>query len=772
MFTLVVIPFAFGYLVATRVLRERQWQLCLPVAYALALTFFLCSVNVLFRFFSLKQSVWMTLGLIAVVSAGLLRLKSDRCSTLRLGKLEAAVVIILAMTASFWALFWQMRHSDDDFFPHAPIMAFFLRDIFPPRNPLYPQFTLQGHYGRDLIISALSVLFGGRFFQVQYITTALSQAALVCLIYFASRRYLRSWRAALLGVVLAFLGVNEYMRRGLIDTFGNNNSFAYLLLFLNMYLYFVALTRRDVGSKVVSALSLGTYAIVYETHYGVLLIAFSAWPFILLARRRRWQPRYIGVTGFIVAASLAIAVIQGGALSEVAKRQVVGLTRLGAPGSTADFALAEQHVSVRFPKSPIGITSFDGTEYSIFSSRLVREGGRFVAFLPLVTLSLLILRRYWGVLVGLVSMLAIAVPATVDFGAFNGESFRFLFFAGVTASVVFGASVGLWLDWLSGRGRVPVWAAVGVIGLLLFTCSKSTRVVLRDVWDVWKRSEEYFWSAEEWACNGITQNLLCDPLDVRAAMKLRSLIQPGERLLTNMYLERMAPTLMAHSIVSIFSGAYVDGHGIRISKDQVFAMSKEYMAPAGFRAMAFWNTGDMSILQGMRVTYLLVDPARLSPKIYARLRNESRLELLDRESDARLFQVREVYRVRLDAQKYQQPLPFDVEVVSADFPSIVRPKRFYEIPFVLTVGSSSFDGQIEVGYRILFGDLMMNAGDEVRHVVKMTRSSAGQWMGKLFFVGPYDGGEYTVELYAVDAGGPHVLRQPSGQRARYHVEVK
>jgi hypothetical protein len=187
-------------------------------------------VNLLFHFF-LKQSVWMALGLIAVVSVGLLHLRSGRWSTLRLGKLEATVVIILMMTASFHSLFWQMKYSDEDFFPHAPIMAFFLRDIFPPRNPLYPEFSLQGHYGRDLTISALSLLFDGRFFQVQNITTALSQAALVCLLYFSSRRYLRSWRAAVLAVVLAFLAANDYLRYGLIDTFSNNNSFAYLFLF-------------------------------------------------------------------------------------------------------------------------------------------------------------------------------------------------------------------------------------------------------------------------------------------------------------------------------------------------------------------------------------------------------------------------------------------------------------------------------------------------------------------------------------------------------------
>lgn len=770
MFPLVGIPFALGYLVATRVLRERQWQLCLPVAYALALTFFLCSVNAFFHFFSLKQSVWMALGLIALVSLGLLRLKPGHCSTLRLGKFEATVIIVLAMTASFYALFWQMKYSDDDFFPHAPIMAFFLYDIFPPRNPLYPEFSLLGHYGRDLTISALSVLFRDHFFEVQYIVTALNQAALVCIIYFVSRRYLRSSRAALLGVVLAFIGTMEHLRYGLIDTFTNNNSFAYLFLFLNMYLYFVALTRRDVGSKLVSAVSLGTYAIVYETHYGVLLIAFATLPFIVLARRRRWRPRYIGVAAFVVLASLAMAMVQGGTLSEVAKQHLAGVVGPTAVAPAGDVALAQQHVSVRFPKSRIAIMSWEGTEYSIFSSKLVQEAGRFAPFLPLATLLMFVVHWYWGVLVGMVGMLAIAVPASVDFGAFNGESFRFMFLAGVAASVAFGAVVGLGLDRLAGRGRVPLWATAAVAGLLALTCSHSTQVVLRRFQDVAKRGAEYFWSAEEWACNGNTRNL-CDPLDVKAAIKLGSQSKPGERLLTNIYLEEISPTSVVHSIVSIFSRTFVDGHGIRISKDRVFAMSKEYRSPAGFRTTAFWNTGDMSILRGMKVNYLLVDPARVSAKVYERLRQEPQLELLDRESDPRSLQMREVYRVRLDAQSPPHPLPPDTEVVGADFPSVMRPGCFYEVPIVLRVGGGSFEGQIEVGYRIFFGDLEMNAGDEVRHLVRMERIGAGNWAGKLFFVAPYDGGQYAVELYSVDAGGERVLRGRSEPRARYRIEV-
>ena len=167
MFALALIPLAFGYMLASRVLKERERQLRAPVAYALALTFFLCGVNVLFHFVSLRYSVYGTVGLMVVIMLGLLRLKPVRASTARMGGLEAAVIIVFTMTVCFWTFFWQMKYSDDDFFPHAPNMAFYLRDVFPAMNPLYPDVPLRGHYGRDLIISAVSVLFDGRFLQVQ-----------------------------------------------------------------------------------------------------------------------------------------------------------------------------------------------------------------------------------------------------------------------------------------------------------------------------------------------------------------------------------------------------------------------------------------------------------------------------------------------------------------------------------------------------------------------------------------------------------------------------
>lgn len=775
MFALALIPLVFGYVLASRVLKERQWQLRAPVAYALALTCFLCGVNALFHFISLRHAVYGTVALMVVILLGLLRLKPVRATSAALGRLEAVAIIVFTMTVCFWTLFWQMVFSDDDFFPHGPNMAFYLRDIFPAMNPLYPDVRLHGHYGRDLTISALSVLFGERFLQVQYVVTALNQGAIVLLVYFISKRYLGSARASFLGVILGFMGVNDTFRDGLADAFVNNNSFAYLFLFAIVYLYLVALTRRDYGSKVVAALSLGTYAIVYETHYGILLITFVLFPLLLMSRRGRWRPRYVGVTTVIVFASIAIATVEGGVLSEVASRHLATYQRAAKPTAVSDFSLVEQHVALRFPKERFAITSWDGTEYSVFSRRLLSESSVFVLFLPLATGLMFVLRRYWALMVAVMGDLAILVPASVDFGAFNGESFRFMFFAGVAAAIVCGMMTGLGLDWMSQGGRAPMWsllATAGVAALVIWVCSESEHKMLRELSDVAKRGQDYYWDPGEWACNGVTRGF-CDPLDAKAVIRLRPVVKTGERLVTNTQVEGNVPaTFMGHSILSVFSGAFVDGHGIRVSRERVFAMGKEYRTAVGFRALAFWNTGDTGILRRMSVQYVLVDPSRLAPEIYQRLRRESELKLLVREADEVRGEVREIYRVGLPRPEAPTSLPSDLALVAAEFPSPMTPAGFYEVPLVATtVAKGTFDGRVEIGYQIRFKDLVMNPGDQVEHVVRMEHSGGGRWVGKMLFIAPFEAGEYEVEIYALHGSERRPLRHATDKYAVYTIRV-
>jgi hypothetical protein len=144
---------------------------------------------------------------------------------------------------------------------------------------------------------------------------------------------------------------------------------------------------------------------------------------------------------------------------------------------------------------------------------------------------------------------------------------------------------------------------------------------------------------------------------------------------------------------------------------------------------------------------------------------------LARETDAARGEVREVYRVVAQPLGPQGPPPSDLAILSAEFPGSMTRDCFYEIPLILTTGDGSFDGQVEMGYRIRFKDLVMNLNDQVEHAVRMQRSGRGRWEGKLLFVCPYESGEYEVEIYVQYDSERRVLRAAAGGGFLYTIKV-
>ncbi len=743
MFLLTVIPLILGHLLTSRVLGERDGHLRVPLAYALGLSCFLFGVNALFHVLPFRNAILATLGLMLVASIGLWPLKARRAAWPRLDRLETAVLISLTLTAFFRALFWQMKHSDDDFYPHASLMALYLRDVFPPRNPFYSNQAYQGHYGRDLGISALSVLWGERFFVVQYVVTALNHAMTVLLAYFASRRFLHSPRQALLAVTLGFLGLNPYLRRSLLDVFTSNNTFAYLLLFLNAYLFLLALRRPRGGTAILSALCLGTYSIVFTTHHGVLLVAFPLLVAAIIIRNRRWRALRVATAVAILAGSLAISLVQGGTLTDMGHRYLLGLTPHASESQETE--QLSQQVSIRFPKGRLGFTAFNGTPYSLFSLRFLQEAGFAVALLPATAVILFVTRRYWALLFAVIAAVAVMTPATVHFGIFENDSHRFVFLGGLGSAMALGAVIGMGLDRLASGNQVPRWARIVTAGFLVLSCSGSVAGAASAFADVTRRTEQYPWSPVEWACNGIHRDA-CDPIDVRTAIAMRPLVGPGESILTNVH-DESDREFIAHSVISAFAGAFMTGHGIRVARNPAYT-GRDIREQAGFRAIAFWATGASELLDDMRADWLLVDPSRLSRHVREALATDQRLDLVHREGDAVRGGVREVYRVKRSTPKAPLSLPADARLVSADLPSRMGSAWFAKVPFVIATRDPTFTGKIRVGTRVRVGALPVNDADRLVHVTELRPIGRDQWSGTVFFVSPFDPGEYEVEITA------------------------
>jgi hypothetical protein len=594
------------------------------------------------------------------------------------------------------------------------------------------------------------------------VVTALNQSATVFLTYFASRRFLGSRRQALLAVLLLFLGM-----RSLLEVFGNNNSFVYLFLFLNAYLYLVALVQRSLGPKIVSFVSLATYAIVYETHYGILLVVFSLSCLILTFARPRYQPRYVLIAALVLGASLVVALVQGGTLSDLGRRQVLSSPQ--EQGALKDLAQINQEVTIRFPKPRLIVTSFDGTEYPLISLRLLREAGYFVVFLPAVAIVMLLTRRIWGLFVTGMAIVALAIPTTVDFGTYNAESYRFLFFGGIAAAMSLGITVGVGLDRLEEHGHLSFRIRVVVLCLLLLACSGSIFRTAGNLAHVARRPQEYFWYAEEWACQGMYRRL-CDPMDITTAIKIRPMIRSGNVIMTNVSTGNPPDPLLrtAHSVIAAFAGAFVGGHGILISQDRLFKMGREYTEPEGFRAIAFWNTGEPELLDDLHVDYLLIDPDKTLPSVLQKVKQDTRFQLVHRETDVWRGE-REVYRVSTKTPASPLQTPADLSLEQIEVPTSVQRASFHPLSLEVATRDSAFTGSLRIGYRAFYKDLLVNATDEIRHLVHFTRTGRGTWVGNLFFVAPYESGVYTVDVYSADTGKPLLRRD--GSPAAFEVAV-
>ena len=773
MILLILVPLAWGYLLATRLLRESQRWLRWSLAYALGLLSFLAGVNALFHFLSLRHSVYLTLLVLGAGSVFLFATASRRTASRPLGPFAGPILSILAVTAFFEALFWQMQWSDDDFSGHAPLMALFLRNVFPPQNPYFPTLPF-GHYGRDLAIAALSILVGERFLAVQYFVTAANQAAAVFIVHGTARRFLRSQSQALWAVLFAFAGVNFVGRRGLLETFQNNNAFAFLFLFVSLYLFLTALTRRSVTLTILSGLAFGTFALIYETSYGLLAIAFAAFPVVLCVLRRRWRLRYFTITTGILLLSAALALVQGGTLSELAKRRLSGRSA-EIFAQSAEERHGAHDPRIRIPKPGFTITAgLTGEEHPLWSWHIVENAGAFVPLLPLTAFLMGWLRKPWGLLVGSLSAAAVLVPAGVDFGSLNSESLRFLIVGGVAAAMLFGVSLGIAWDLASRRGQWTRWAVVaGLVGVAGVAFWPSTRVAFEVIRRAVRYPRDHYLVAEEWGCARALKGRYCEPIDVSAAVLLRPVIRKGERVLVDFRHDDAAILMSAQGTFSAIARAALAGATLRALPEGNVSRMVAFVDGEGFRARAFFATGEVGLLDDLGVSYVYLNPEAAAPGVYRRIQQDPRLERVLHLEWPGGGAVREAYRVKPAMATLASIAPEGLSVMSVEPPSRMLAGRVYPVRLVLSGIDRRGPTAVRLSYEIRHPDGKLETWtDEVRLQVDLQPAGPHHWIGTLWLATPLEIGDHDVSIYGWDGNTRVPLRGTEAPTAVFRVRVE
>jgi hypothetical protein len=257
-------------------------------------------------------------------------------SLTRLGRAESVSLLIAVLAVWIFSNLLQIVTVDDDYWLHTPLQARMLRGVIPPCNPFFPDLVLGGHYGRDLLVASTSLLSGRDIFGSQLLLTSFCHSLGLALLYLAVRRggsSAQAWSAT----AMAWLGSNVAHRVGLIDFFQNNGAPTYMMLALLMLLLLELWRLPSRKLAVLCGALLGVYALVYETHFGLLVLTLLA---LLAICDRPARLATLLVLG--VAASLAVT--SGGAFS-----------RLAGETKSMDTVIANQSQSVQmsFPKIPL-----------------------------------------------------------------------------------------------------------------------------------------------------------------------------------------------------------------------------------------------------------------------------------------------------------------------------------------------------------------------------------------------------------------------------------
>lgn len=826
---LLVLPLLLAWLAVRRLLGERDALAASALVFPLAVGLTLLGVNGIYRVADLPQAVLGTLLVLALAALSILVLGQApplRRPGLHPGTL--AFLVLAGLAVYLYANSQQIANPDDDYWIHTPLQGLMLHGGFPPTNPFFSDIPMNGHYGRNLTIVTVAWLSGLDLPFVQVLMTDLCQVATFLLLFTTLRRQTGSELQAVLGTAFVFFGINVGGRGGLMDTMQNNNAVVHLGLVLLMHLVLrtwggggseSGLAGR-VWSAVLGGLVLGGYAIVYETHFGLVVLATLSAAGLLLASRF-WagngegacrtplDGRALLLTGLLLALAFPLAVTQGGPLTELFQRKILGQGEVDVATLSKGMQNQAQFVKIQVPKEKLFQIRLEHGEYqrisyvyrtktflNRFYTASPERGYRpvwswdvlkihWLALLGAPFSAWVLLRRGHaaGVWLGAFGVISFLVPALVDFGPiYEAEYFRWQFAAGLGLAGALGLAGGALFEefWGSHPGRLGSWQAtperyvlhlapralalaalVGLVWLQTLSCSEFLReraemLSARGQWirGAWLLPETRSWLARHTVLD-------FHPADWEAARWLEERVEPGQRMLSN-FREENNFSILYESTLSGLSGARSVGHALPLD-DEPVGTTPYHMAPP---ARAFWTFLEPGLLRGLGVDWLFVRQDPGAEDLAARLEGTPGLARAHQTEDA-FSGSRVLFRVDLPPLRVGQVLSelSPVHLEGLRLPENLRNGRGYRAQVLLRNGGEE---RVRLPDGVLFYETVRRqTAKRTAEVERILQPLAldlepGETRSlEIPFVAPHEDGTYDVEFFLGDAGSVRRLAGPS-----------
>ena len=567
--------------------------------------------------------------------------------------------LVLLLTV-FYLHSHQLMSTEDDFWIHFPESNHFLAENAKPKNPFFPEFALQGHYGRDLMLASFSLLIGRDVQRTQWIMELMLVLNSFLLWSLALRRMSKSPLGATLATTSVFMGVNVGSRIGLMTTYDNNNALVYLLLITVLLVYWEFFKQRTRTLTAAAAFLTAVHASAYETNCVVAVGAFLVTACILAYWESDSRPFLARHVIAVLMIGGFLTFFQGGILSSVAQRALEGFE------GDVD-TLAEQNVSLQVslsvPKSKFLQIRLGREPYQRYSSTLdtkflrplrpkLDEGGYSFIFGPRVLvihwictwLAPLGLIWAWrkrhlaGTLFGSFGVVAFLIPGVFDFGPlFEGEYLRWQFAAGVA----FAALMGLASAQAVSRYRRLAFPLFLIIAFNSLAAEKALNDILidfrRDPGAARRALTFWYPPTGEWFVS--VPEIRFTPDDLEAVRWLRENSQPGDRTLSD-FQSIGHTSMLREAAIGGLSATYMVGH--ELPAPWTPYATAPYLPSAA--TMAYRQTLNPSIAAGIGVRFIYTDPKNGRPQ---------GLEPVFRSSNGK----REIFEVLLTPPKTPIKLP-------------------------------------------------------------------------------------------------------------------
>lgn len=534
---------------------------------------------------------------------------------------------------------------DGDFFIHVASIGLFQEGHYPPVNP-FLGIPTEGHFGTQLLVAQFGLLTGLHFLDADWILTTLLQLLSFGTLFCLVESNTKSSAQAMLATGLAFFGANFGSRIGLVDTLANHNATAFFFFLICTWSIFRSVHRSYVV-LLAAGVVLGTDALVYETHFGLMGLTL---PLLFLnAQELGWKTKVQKTLGLGLF-SLLIASTTGGV--------VTGAVKHVLQGDLNERNAQQQQVTVRFPKDkifqvrrdnlrpsrpfeggarPWGADFQASNDYaSLLSAPILNTFWYPVWFYPL-TFGLLVWKRSAsGIWFGSIGLLAALVPGVVDFGFFEGEASRWLFVTNLGGTICFGLALGDLWDRQSRR-----WPKTIVLATVLAFCGAGFYRSAHDLAPALRNPGSSLPIGRPGVVPGV--GLVPEPFrllahhyqlqnsDFQAAEWLRENSSPDDRfLIDDDHLRYNAKAAMI-GLAGRLPAAYLP---------QVVAATEPSSYRRRLQIDQFWRTGDPRLLIGLDVDWVVVHTSQHKTAIMEAIWGSDILEKKVRFGEVEIFEVK------------------------------------------------------------------------------------------------------------------------------------